>query len=233
MKITFKNRKFRFGVCLCLILCGLNLVACKQESKAEVQEKFDVSTTTPGNFQSYPAAVRGTIFRTLTARGMVKTKPFSPTIEDIRRLSFLMPGEPGYDAHSGWAVFCEKNGGKTMLENFRGKMDKVLPGGRFYITLSNRVEGLGSERPELIAIFPHFPAHLCGKVIGDVFEIPREGLKIPVSDPPNLLSPPAIAEEKNIGAVPLMGGWPHKDLVLGCYKDRKDVHYYYQVLFSF
>jgi hypothetical protein len=194
---------------------------------------ISISATLPETFLSYPSAVRSRIFLILKEQGLIGDDSFNPTLEDIQQLSFAMPGEVGYGTNPKWEIFEEKKDGKATLGNIHEKISQNFENGRFYISLSNRIEGLGSKQPELMAIFPHFPSHLCERAIGKVFKIPEEGLIIPISDPPNLISPPAIAQEKNIGIVPLIESWPYEDMIMGCYRDKNDVHYYYQVLFIF
>lgn len=220
MEITLKNRKFRLVACgLCLIAFGIGLVACKQEGKAEISNKTSrlmPCTQLPSCIASLKTPL---IRKIIDNNGTDKI-----SLEEMRKYDLNFPDSTNYKNSKQFSVFnsypspAEINEILTIVEGSSNS-------GSLIFTVANRVDDLGTDAPELIAIITNFKEDLC-------LGVNKNGTdtKIPeVIDAPNILAHPDLPSEGDIRTFPQV---LNKNGRSGCF-GAQGKYYYYYVLYVF
>lgn len=179
------------------------------------------------------------IFRTAFVRKIVTKKGINEvTIEETRQYDFNFPSSSEYKNSKEWSIFDsnffqnkkEFEGYYTRTEaHYKSVIDSVSDNGRYVITLSNRIEGVGTEKPELLFILPSVKKDLCEGTIRKANDVKlSEAITIPtLDDPPNLLPLSETVNDEIIVTLP-----KNATPVLGCVEAAGE-YYYYQIIYEF
>lgn len=216
-----------------MLACGLAIVSSgallwggsvvgENLKKQEAETSGGVTRMT---LDSYPSLIRTALVRKIiTKKGVNETSP-----EEIRQYDLNFPGAPGYKNSKEWSIF-EKNSKIDEFENnFHSVIQSVSDHGEYAITLSNRIDDLSTNQPELLFVLSNFKKSMCKSILKEVNNISRyDDVKIQTLEyAPNFSPLSEILTEKDIVTLP-------KNIhpSLGCI-EAKGKYYYYQVIYEF
>lgn len=190
-------------------------------------------TSTPIISSNISANV-SSIFSTALVRKIIKNKGKNKaTLEEIRQYDFNFPGTRGYKNSEEWSIF--ENSPDYNIKSIEGHLRQVVLSsitdyGDYIITLSNRIDGVGDEKPELLFILPNFKRRACEAINIKSNKINKHNfdeIEIPILEhPPNLSPHWQIVSEKEIDTLPR-----NLSPSIGCF-EADGVYYYYQVIYE-
>ena len=231
MQITF-NKKTRLVACgLWLVACGLWLVACKQEGRAETSSKTSLMMPC-AQLSSCVSGLRSSLVRKIIENnGSDKI-----SLEEIRKYDFNFPDSVNYKNSKQFSIFYGSSSSdfyKKQNQTFQSMIKESSNNGEIIYTIANRVNGLGTEAPELVAIIPNFKEQFCQKIMNDAEGIRslKDKARIPrIDNSPNLLPHSEMVNEKDIITLPHI--LKQRDWDSGCF-EAQGKYYYFYTLYSF
>ncbi len=211
MKITFKSKKFRLVACgLWLVACGLLLVACKQESRAEI------SASAPcAQLPSCIAALRSSITRKVIGDYGVN----QVSLDEFRIYDLSFPNSENYLNSPKLSVFYGSPSSipsiiSTEIKTVSSESDLVL-------TVANRVTGMGTDAPELLAIVPNVTKEACRTFN---MSLGMDGIA-QSNTSPNLSPYPEFVSSEKVKEIPRK--LRRDDIDTGCFESQGNYYYYY------
>lgn len=170
----------------------------------------------------YAAGIRTTIMHFI-----LKNK-ISPSEGIASKLDFSEPGSPTYNDKSELTVFVSRDHFKnhvpeekmSMLFTAPDRLEALKKDSKFYFTLGNRVEGAGSDLPDLLMVIVGPKDH---NTCGDINEGMLKDRKVPKLPVAISLTPnnQPVSEEQIIALPPIWGA---------CYEGNDGKLYYMLVL---
>ena len=159
------------------------------------------------------------------------------SLEEIQKYDLNFPGSVKYKDSKEWSIFYGFSSLELSKEtqHLQSMVSASSNDGKLIFTISNRVEGLGTEAPELMAIIPNFKEIYCQKVMQDLSGIQSttEKVLIPkINEPPNLLPHPEIVAKESIVTLPRILKGTKRDWDSGCF-NAQGKYYYFYTLYSF
>jgi len=142
------------------------------------------------------------------------------TIEDVYKLDFSEPGTEGYGVNPEYGVFHPLGGGsvyhKDMSINFKEYADDP----KFIFTVGNRVSGMGTDKSDLIMVFPHIYEAICKRIHQEYGPEGHVKMDIPVLEGDiNLMKFSQVPPESEIATLP--------EQKFGCVRTPSGLNYYY------
>lgn len=173
---------------------------------------------------SYALALRTALTRKL----IVNTGSVNVSFEEIQKYDLNSPESSSYEDSKNWSIFYEY---KDHLDfsKYQSLLDTAAVNGNFFVTLSNRIEGLGTDKPELLVIATNLREAPCKSVIKTAFldNSISKNIQIPILDmPPNLLPHPQIVSAEKIIEL------PNNPISRGCVQ-AGGTYYYYELIKEF
>ncbi len=180
---------------------------------------------------SYAAEIRTIANRIFLREKIISETQSSPKLEDIKKLDFVRADEAGFGSNPRWEVFNEYNGGEKINKKYHSIIQQSSKIGKYQFTFSNRIDGLGTEQSELLAILPNVNKKVCEGIIRKIYGIPDPTvvMDIPISRAPNISS----QNDEEIISLPAirLKAWKN-EFISGCFQ-ADNIYYYYDVLYSF
>lgn len=201
------------------------LLKLKQENIGDYKESAHVSPTiTVHNIGSYPSAIRTALTRKIIDKNGANKIEFN----DIVKFDLSFPHSPEYKNDNEWSIFSKNDA--LDIEGYEAVRKAVTENNSQYVvTLSNRISGLKTDLPELVAILPKLRKESCEAAIRAANDLPSfETVYIPkLEEPPSLKPFDQYAEQEKIITFP-ENQKPHS----GCV-EAEGSYYYYQVIYEF
>lgn len=209
MKTNSKNAKLWTGgsILLLSMVGGLWLFGIHLQ-QPYVSHDVDVTLVSPSALPQYFQSISIPCWRII--------KKYNLEGDDILLLDFSYPNDASYGDKPQYEVFNPLSGDATPPTQINDIYKKYADNPQIIFTLGNKVEGLGSDKAEIVAIMPRVHEDICEsihkkQVQGATLEIPT------ASSAPNLTPYPTIVDRENIYTLPSRHG---------CIKTPSGFYYY-------
>lgn len=217
--MIFKSKKFRFVTCgLWVTACCLAVVACKQEVADRGTDGGIISNTLPSNV---------IVIRTALVRKIINHKGKNEaTVDEIRRYDLNLTDDPEYKNSKEWSVFEEGKRSSEYNERFRSLL-KSLSDEKYVMSLGNRIDGAGTDQPDLLFILPDIEENFCKALLRSVLNIKYNAV-VDVPEHISGLNLSSYSKMVDYGAIVTI---PENPSPIGCLKSQGKF-YYYQILYE-
>lgn len=151
----YKEEFFKYFGLLLAAACLLFSVGCG-DGKAQTDKKDEahiLKTYNPGLLIQYFGSLKVAINRIVKENGL--------STEDIKKIDFSKPNEPGFGDNPALEIYNPQNPNYFKSDGIEKSLAAYVDDPKIIISYGNRVLNAATPAPELLAIVPHIHRDAC------------------------------------------------------------------------